>query len=927
MDKMAVDTRLSDAEKKQIKEALEPSKEFLKKHLPSKDTIAEMNALDKRIAPILERSQKLNKLENAADQLKRRLDRDVNLSDSSKVTTPQERETINKAIQKARDYVKNNIGKQTPMDQIAQQDAELQKAVDPILSRLDARNALHDYIDNANRSINNDDHHLSPSDQSLIKNACEESNKWSRANPRADKQQLDQQLNQLKNKVRPIMDQSLKKKDLLQLADSLQQKGQEGSGGGSDLTSDERRLLSDHARHIKDWLNDNPNADARELDKQLRHSKSKTDPIANRADQRDQLTSQCNQLRNALRNDRLAKHISHQDKNILQDMIDETVDYLNRNKNKSTKDLKQKKDALEAASRNILEKARAHQALDDYIDQTADKLKQLSNRISPMDQVKVNKALEQAKQFNKGADANDARDKLSQLKNQVDHVINRAQRDQELHDKVNHLVDRVNDKNDALHKQLTPKQFNQIVDQVQKQQDWINGPSHKQADADQLQNRIQDFDKSVMPLVQKADSKQALDKYISDSKQSLSKAEMDPQESKKLSDALDGAKQWLKAHPDVNKRDYDDKKSQVQAQVQPSLDRSKERSDLINYASNIREKVSTDPQLASLLNADDKKLIDNRANETIDWVKRTPDAKLNQIKEKKKALENTVNAVLESKDERNNLLDYAKKVLDVLNNNQAVRKAMTDKEQQAVDDYAQSVLDWLASNPNATANQIRDLKKSLEDNLAKVKNFKFVVPYKTFVGFRFNEQTRWGISGNRSTDIVYGSYLQQQERRDKEAAAKRGAKVATSTAAPKPSTGEKKFKVAAKSKYSIPTKQEEEDLKLFQTLKGSKGGLIQAKLSSLIDTTGRVKAEFGAVVDDQPQQSSSSNATTYSYAQLKNGAKYPPGIDTQKREQYLSDAEFVKLFNMTKSEFNRMPNFKQISTKKALELFQYEYQK
>jgi len=58
----------------------------------------------------------------------------------------------------------------------------------------------------------------------------------------------------------------------------------------------------------------------------------------------------------------------------------------------------------------------------------------------------------------------------------------------------------------------------------------------------------------------------------------------------------------------------------------------------------------------------------------------------------------------------------------------------------------------------------------------------------------------------------------------------------------------------------------------------------------------------------------------FPYAALKNG-DVPPSVDRAKREQYLSDSDFQKMFRMTKAEFAKLPDWKQKNLKKGLLLF------
>jgi hypothetical protein len=58
----------------------------------------------------------------------------------------------------------------------------------------------------------------------------------------------------------------------------------------------------------------------------------------------------------------------------------------------------------------------------------------------------------------------------------------------------------------------------------------------------------------------------------------------------------------------------------------------------------------------------------------------------------------------------------------------------------------------------------------------------------------------------------------------------------------------------------------------------------------------------------------------YSLEQLK-AATLPEGIDATRKEQYLSDADFQKLFEMTKAEFNALPKWKGNGLKKKVGLY------
>ncbi|CAN0099992.1 unnamed protein product [Ascophyllum nodosum] len=72
-------------------------------------------------------------------------------------------------------------------------------------------------------------------------------------------------------------------------------------------------------------------------------------------------------------------------------------------------------------------------------------------------------------------------------------------------------------------------------------------------------------------------------------------------------------------------------------------------------------------------------------------------------------------------------------------------------------------------------------------------------------------------------------------------------------------------------------------------------------------------------VDAAPVRSA--DGMSVAYADLKGYGKEVEGVDPSCREQYLSDAEFVEVFGMSKAEFAKQAKWKQVAAKKAKELF------
>lgn len=946
-DRIANDSRLTDNERKQVEAALKPTEDFLAKNpnASSSDIQKEKKALADRLAPLYERSDKLRQLSSEADRIRDRLNTDASLAASAPTVTDKERKDIQDAIADANEWVRTKGATATPKE-IDAKKKELVDKVTLVLARIDARNGLEEYSRNVQNKLNSNDpimNLLSSTDKKQINDNAQAALDWLESNPKATKQQVDEYLEQLKNKIKPVLERAEKRAALSDYAGDLRGKlgGALGAGndvdfGGDfdDLSYEDRKAIDDQTRAIQDWLSTKPNATAKDISDKQSDIKKNLDPIVKKAELRNELKDMANTINDKV-NETLTDHISNRDKQALQDLIDDNVDFLNRTKKQpvSRQDLEDRLKQLQSSADAIVKRAQLTKDMQDYISETKKKQDdpEFGKHLTLEEKKKVDAATQDAQDWlklNKNSPTltpDQVQEKFDALKETVKPLIEKAEEKRSFLEYANALQKRLAE-DKALNANLTTDEKKKLTDKLNEELKWLN--STPGASVDEIREHRKKLESVCGPIIDRVDAKIALGEYIKETKDQLNDKDLashlTADEKRTIETTIKDAETWIANNPKATKRDYDQKRKEIQNKINPLLDRAKEKRNLINYATNIRDRIKNDAQLASILTKDEKKLIDDTASEVIEWVKKHGDkATLAELKKKKDHLEKTINSILESKDERNNLLEYARKVLDILNNNEEVRKGMTKDELRDVDDYAQAVLDWLAEHPNATAHEIRMMKKQLEDNLAKVKNFKFVVPYKQFVGFRFNEQTRWGISENRSKEFMYGSYLQQQERREREAALRRGDKPKEEVK-PQP-TGEKKFKVAGKSKYSQLglSKQDEEDLKLFTTLRGSKGGLIQATLNSLQDTTGRVKAEFGSVV----AESGASEQATYPYAQLKNGNKtFPQGVDPNKREQYLSETEFQQVFKMSKAEFNRLANFKQQTLKKNAELFKFAYE-
>ena len=85
---------------------------------------------------------------------------------------------------------------------------------------------------------------------------------------------------------------------------------------------------------------------------------------------------------------------------------------------------------------------------------------------------------------------------------------------------------------------------------------------------------------------------------------------------------------------------------------------------------------------------------------------------------------------------------------------------------------------------------------------------------------------------------------------------------------------------------------------------------------------GRLITSFQHPPPMMDEMDSQRHTNIFAYEELKDGATLPSCVEPSRREMYLSDKEFAKLFDgLTKEDFSALPKWKQTKKKKELGLF------
>eukprot|EP00747_Dinoflagellata_sp_TGD_P090051 gnl/TRDRNA2_/TRDRNA2_164553_c2_seq1.p1 gnl/TRDRNA2_/TRDRNA2_164553_c2~~gnl/TRDRNA2_/TRDRNA2_164553_c2_seq1.p1 ORF type:complete len:276 (+),score=56.33 gnl/TRDRNA2_/TRDRNA2_164553_c2_seq1:128-955(+) len=81
------------------------------------------------------------------------------------------------------------------------------------------------------------------------------------------------------------------------------------------------------------------------------------------------------------------------------------------------------------------------------------------------------------------------------------------------------------------------------------------------------------------------------------------------------------------------------------------------------------------------------------------------------------------------------------------------------------------------------------------------------------------------------------------------------------------------------------------------------------------------KMAAAAANDASDAQFAEPSLKSYSYDELKGSGNRPPNVDPTRKELYLSDIEFEKVFGQTKVDFVQLAKWKQTNLKKKFDLF------
>jgi len=365
-----------------------------------------------------------------------------------------------------------------------------------------------------------------------------------------------------------------------------------------------------------------------------------------------------------------------------------------------------------------LKKAEAQDILETYARDLRRRLNDendIGGGVSEKERKTITSAVEDALGFlneNPNATKKEAIDKKKELEVKVNPIIDKALARQNLDNYAHLLLSKLRD-DEKLKKSLTPeekKQFEKITKEII---EWLD--KNPNATKEEIEEKRKELEDTVQKAIERSDAKYDLVEQVDQIKErlngDLSKI-LNSDEKKTIEKLTRETEKWVENNPTADKKKFEQKKSEFDAQVIPLIKKAEARSELTNYGTDILKRIETDKKLQSTLPSQDKKLIEKETKEALDWMKKNEDkATAEQINQKKIDLEEKVQPILDRAEVTKDLTIAVMNVENTLKENDA----LNPEEKKKIQNELQKLKEWLDKNPKATRKEADEKQQGLEE--------------------------------------------------------------------------------------------------------------------------------------------------------------------------------------------------------------------
>jgi hypothetical protein len=259
------------------------------------------------------------------------------------------------------------------------------------------------------------------------------------------------------------------------------------------------------------------------------------------------------------------------------------------------------------------------------------------------------------------------------------------------------------------------------------------------------------IEEKTNPIIERVDKCIKFDEIINDIEKTILENEifLNPQEKNIVKKEIEKIKDFLKKNQFPSKKEIENKKEEIREKIQPIIDISNLRKDLLKYGEEI-EKIGKTGRLVGEEDNGEEIFSNNEKNELQQLGKNLINFSKNklgkdELLKKKEEIINKVEPIIGDAKERKDLKDYLTNLNDLLikNDIQTVGK-LKDDEKKIISNEIKEGLEWIKKNNNSKKNEVEKKKieilkkidpilklnekkleeiENIEDNISNLKEF------------------------------------------------------------------------------------------------------------------------------------------------------------------------------------------------------------
>jgi hypothetical protein len=293
-----------------------------------------------------------------------------------------DKKKINEAIKEFEDWLKENPN--ATEEEIEKQKKKLDEKINPLLQKGDSRRRLENLIGDLRRRNEDDNDELSKlseDDKKKLLDIVKDFEEWLKKNPNASEKEINEKYKELLKKSDPFTNKSKKRRDLIDEVNKLRNNVVDKDGLSDYLSDEEKKKILDLSKEFLQWLEQNPDASEKEIEKKKRELDDKISEIVEAAQLKKDFDQKINNLNDKLKDENFNKNLSEVEKKQLNDQINESSKWLNDNPDSSKSDTTKRMKSFDENTKDIISKAEKQSEIKN---KAKDLLKKLNDSNEPL---------------------------------------------------------------------------------------------------------------------------------------------------------------------------------------------------------------------------------------------------------------------------------------------------------------------------------------------------------------------------------------------------------------------------------------------------------------------------------------------------------------------------------------------------------------